>query len=156
MMVKPHTSTIWKYAAKLAETNGSLNNFLLHQQNQARQMDELLEILEFVTPVSWQQQMTHHGIDPLQQMIAQFVQFSKCLKSMEQVPTGTNPKRVHNDKNEDMQKPTCKSCKHGTKCTGTEKKYFTKCGKGNHTTNRCLKVHKQLGLPVSDAAKVQF
>ncbi len=54
----------------LAEINGHLNDFLPHQSNQAIPMDELPEILEFTIPVSWQHQMTHHGKDQLQQMIA--------------------------------------------------------------------------------------
>ncbi len=64
MMVKPCTTTIRKYAVRLAEINGFLNNFLPHQANQAIPADELLEILEFVILVSGQHQMARHGIDP--------------------------------------------------------------------------------------------
>ncbi len=131
-MIRPHTTAIRKYAARLAEINGYLNDFLLHQPNQPIPMDELLEILEFVIPVSWQHQMTRHGKDPLQQMIVQFLQFCKCLESVAQVPTGTNPKQVHGDKNEDMQGPAGKSCKCSARHyqsngqTSTEEKYSVK------------------------------
>ncbi len=37
-----------------------------------------------------------------------------------------------------------------------KKKYCVKCGKGNHTTNGCWIVCKQLSLPLSDAAKAHF
>ncbi len=92
IVIKPHTTSIRKYAARLKEINGYLNNFLPHQLNQAIPMDELLEILQFAITVSWQHQMTHHGIDPSQQTIAPFVQFCECLESTEQVPTEISPK----------------------------------------------------------------
>ncbi len=69
----------------LAEINGCFNNFPLHQANQAIAVDELLGILEFVIPVSWQHPMTHHGIDPSQQMILQFMQFCERLESTKNV-----------------------------------------------------------------------
>ncbi len=59
-----------------------------------------------------------------------------------------------------MQKTAGKSCKHQARCNGSnrqpEEKYFIKCGKGNHTTNGYLIVCKQLGLPLSYAAKAHF
>ncbi len=81
IMVKPCTISIRKYAAWLAEINGYLNDFPPHHANQAIPVDELLEILEFAIPVSWQHQMTRHRIDPSQQTIVQFVQFCECLES---------------------------------------------------------------------------
>ncbi len=75
MMIKPYTTTIRKYTARLVEINGYFNDFLPYQPNQAIPMDKLLEILEFAIPVSWKNQMTHHGIDPLQQMIVQLCSF---------------------------------------------------------------------------------
>ncbi len=54
MMVKPHTTSIKKYIASLAEINGYLNDFPPYQANQATPMDEFLEILESAIPVSWQ------------------------------------------------------------------------------------------------------
>ncbi len=81
MMIKPRTTTIKKNTVRLAEINGYLNYFLLHQANQAIMVDKLLEILEFAIPVSWQHQMTNHGIDPSQQTIAQFLQFCEHLES---------------------------------------------------------------------------
>ncbi len=73
MMVKPRTFTIRKYPASLAEINGYFHDFPPHQANQAIPVDELLEILEFVIPVSWQHQITRHGIDLSQQTIKKIV-----------------------------------------------------------------------------------
>ncbi len=57
-------------------------------------MEDLLEILELAIPASWQQQMTCHDLEPLQQTFAQFVQFCQYLESTEQIPSGTSPKQV--------------------------------------------------------------
>ncbi len=91
-MIKLCTTTIRKYAVRLAEINGCLNDFPLHQANLAIPMDELLETLEFTIPVSWQH--------PLQQMIVQFVKFCEWLESKEQVFSGMIPKKVRNEKND--------------------------------------------------------
>ncbi len=69
-----------KYAARLAEINGYLNDFPLHHANQAIPVDKLLEILEFAISVSWQHQMTRHRMDKSQQTIVQFLQFCECLE----------------------------------------------------------------------------
>ncbi len=39
---------------------------------------------------------------------------------------------------------------------GTEDMYCGKCGKANHKTNGYWIVHKQVGLPLSEAAKAHF
>jgi len=161
MMVKPRTTSIRKYAARLAEINGHLNDFPPHNANQAIPEDELLEILEFAIPVSWQHQMTRHGIDPAQQTISQFVQFCERLESTEEIPSGNGTKRNRdNDKDTETHGPAGKNRRRGTKRNGTsgktDEKYCVKCGKGNHTTNGCWIVRKQLGLPLSDAAKAHF
>ncbi len=101
MMVKPRTTTVRKYAVRLAEINGYLNDFPTHQSNQAIPVDKLLEILEFAIPVGWQHQMTRNGIDPLQQTFTQFVQFYECLESTENIPSGNGTKRgCSNEKDE--------------------------------------------------------
>ncbi len=73
--------TIRKYAARLVEINSYLNDFPLHQLIQAVPMDELLEILEFSIPVSWQHQMRSHLLDPSQQTIAQSYSFVNVWKA---------------------------------------------------------------------------
>ncbi len=78
---------------RLAEINGYLINFPPHQANQAIPVDELLEILEFPIPVSWQHQMIRNDIDLSQQTIIQFLQFCECLESMENVPSENGTKR---------------------------------------------------------------
>ncbi len=52
MIIKPHITTIGKYALRKAETNGYLNDLSPHQRNEAISMDEIFEILEFAIPVS--------------------------------------------------------------------------------------------------------
>ena len=163
MMVKPRDVTIRKYAARLAEINGYLDDFPPHQAGQAIPLDELLEILEFAIPVSWQHQMTRHGIDPSNQTIAQFVQFCERLETTEQTPTDTSNKRPRErDTGDSNGQASKRSRRNGARNNGNDRnkgtggKYCVKCGTGDHTTNGCWEVRKQLGLPLNDAAKAYF
>ncbi len=71
--------------------------------------------LEFAILVSWQHQMTHHGIDQSQQTIAQFVQFCECLESTEQIPSGNSTKHEQeNEKDEDTHRPHGRNRKCGS------------------------------------------
>ncbi len=115
MMIKPGRTTIMKYAAQLVEVNDNLIDFLLHQVNQAIPMDKLLEILEFAILVSWLHQMTHHGINPSQQMIAQFVQFCEHLESMEQILSRSSTKQLQDYKYKETQGPAGRNRKCGTR-----------------------------------------
>ncbi len=106
MMIKPHAATIRKYTARLSEINGYLKDFPPHQANKAIPMDELLKILEFTVLVSWQHQMTHHGIEPSQQTIAQFVKFYDYLESTEEVLSGSSTKCARDkEKDKDTHRP---------------------------------------------------
>ncbi len=91
----------------------------------------------------------------------QFVQFCEHLESTENVPSGNGTKHGQdNKKDKDTHGPPGRNHICRARCNSTrgqtENKYCIKCGKGNDTTNGCWIVRKQLGLPLSDIAKVHF
>ncbi len=81
---------------------------------------------------------------------------------MEQVPTGMHMKQSYDEKHCQTQGPAGKGHKCGARCisfngpSSDEDKFLEKFGKGNHTTNGCWIIQKQLGFPLSEAAKTCF
>ncbi len=93
--------------------------------------------------------MTHHGIDQSKQTIAQFVELCECLKSAEQIPSGTSLKWEQDKKDKETHRTASSNCKHGARCNGAH-------GQREKIPNGCWIVCKQLGLLLSDTAKAHF
>jgi len=71
-------STIREHIARVVEINWYLMKFpepKARQQPTKLEDDELLDILEFGCPNSWQRQMMLQNFDPMDHTVQEFVQF---------------------------------------------------------------------------------
>jgi hypothetical protein len=88
MRKKPDIS-IRTYVARVNEINAMLDEFPPHFANQALPEDEILDILEFGIPATWQKIMTVQGFDPQAHTIQEFVEFCERLEFTEDTYTAT-------------------------------------------------------------------
>ena len=110
-MRKPYEMRMRVYSARVTEINAYLNYFPPFLANQQLPNDEILELLEFAIPTSWQREMTRQGYDPAAHSVQDLVQFCERLESTEKkgrkpagAPEGGKPnkKRVLLDEDEDL------------------------------------------------------
>ena len=104
--------------------------------------DELLDILEFGMPSSWQKQMVLQDFDPLQHTIKQFTEFCERMEQVE-AHEGTKVTSSSSNKKSEGSKSS------GSKKRGREQveqeveKYCMLHGKGNHSTEDCRTLKAQ-------------
>ena len=63
--------------------NGELNNLPPFIPDQQLAMDELLDILLFGTPKSWQREMDRQGFDPMEHTLSEVVDFMEQIEAAE-------------------------------------------------------------------------
>jgi hypothetical protein len=151
-MRKPRDMTMRVYVTRVQEINGLLDQFPPFAPNQALADDELIEILEFAIPKTWQKQMIKQNFDPQANTIAAFVQFCERMESTEELenstPKGESSKgNYHKSKSEEKKKKYSSSSKNkrgSDERSGSDnKKYCMLHGLGSHTTDDCLTLKNQ-------------
>ena len=80
---KPREWKTREFAARLVEINELLKQFPPFRDDQQLDTDELLEILEFAVPATWQKAMVLQGFDPLEHTVEEFVEFCERLEFSE-------------------------------------------------------------------------
>jgi hypothetical protein len=81
---KPHDMKVQEYLQRLLRINRTeLIAMSPHAENQSLSDDELLDILLFGTPCSWQHKMEHQGFDPMENDINDVVNFMEQIESSE-------------------------------------------------------------------------
>jgi hypothetical protein len=80
---KPKDMTTREFAARLSELNQYLKQFPPFEDNQEIDDEELIDIMEFGIPNSWQTNMVLQGFDPLDNTLADLVAFCKRHEFME-------------------------------------------------------------------------
>lgn len=98
---KPREMPIANLVARVCEINGYLEEFPLKSDgSQPTKLpeDEILDILEYGSPGSWQTQFLLQGYDPQELSLQEFVNFCRILESVElpinQTETSTKKRKV--------------------------------------------------------------
>ena len=101
--------------------------------------DELLDILLFGTPKSWQKEMERQGFDPMDHTMREVVEFMERIEATEDFDADANTKKSVSTK---------KGGKDGKKSQGgtggKQTKYCKLHGEGSHTTDDCNELNKQI------------
>lgn len=74
-MRKPKDMTTREFAARISELNQYLKQFPPFEDNQEIDEEEIIDIIEFGIPHSWQKHMVLQGFDPLENTLAELVAF---------------------------------------------------------------------------------
>ena len=75
--------TTREYIARVNEINAYLSSFPPFQANQKIPEDEILDILEFGVPSTWQKEFWRQGYDPIARSINDFTDFCERLEFTE-------------------------------------------------------------------------
>ena len=100
------------------------------QATQGLSDDELLDIILFGTPKSWQKEMEKQGYDPMGQPLNEVVDFLENIESAEDFENG---------KSEEKKKKSSSKTKSKSSSSNGEL-YCMLHGKGNHATEDCVKL----------------
>ena len=113
-----------------------------HQANQSLSTDELLDILLFGTPKSWQKEMERQGFDPMDNTTASVVEFMERIEATEDFDALSNEVPAKASKTNKKKSPSGKKSsdkEHG------ELKYCSHHGKNpSHTSDECFVLHPEL------------
>ena len=97
-MRKPSHMTIREYATRINKLNAYLEKFPPNKKNQRLDDDEVLDLLEFRVPCSWQNQMTLQGFDPQADPSKKVIDFVKFCERIE-----NSTQEINNNKNNQQQ-----------------------------------------------------
>ncbi len=95
--------------------------------------DEILDILLFGTPKSWQKEMDRQSYDPMENDLKDVIEFMEGIEDAEDFDGTT----VTNSKKDSSAKKPSASGKKSQKSDGKGSKYCLLHGNGNHTTDEC-------------------
>ena len=91
-MRKPRDWSVKQYVARVQEINSYLNLFPPFEEDQEMAEDELLNILEYSVPNSWQKEFVRTGYDPLDSDIKAFIDRCERIEFTEALdPSPTQP-----------------------------------------------------------------
>ena len=131
-MRKPADMKVRAYYQQITRINteevASLPPFAL---DQALGDDEMIDILLYGSPKSWQKEMDRQGFDPLEHPIQEVVDFMENIESSEDF----DGSKVDSSKKK-LSKATNKNSKNGDR-------YCMLHGKGNHSTEDCIQLKEQ-------------
>jgi hypothetical protein len=147
-MRKPREMTTREFAARLTELNDYLNEFPPFGQDQILEPDELIDILEFGVPNSWQRNMVMHGFDPMNHTPTEFVEFCERHEFTETTEeTGkkskTASKNGHNDATS-RAKTSEGAPKSNKRKHDSEEKFCDLHQRHGHSTAECKVVQAQI------------
>jgi len=141
---KPVGMTTRDYVARISEMNSYLPLFPSVTANGEVPTklpdDEILDLLEFGVPNSWQRTMILQDFDPLQKSIAEFVQFCERLEEVEETPTSTKNNNHNKKSNKRAQSGDTSGNKTQTKTGKHCLLHGDNCG---HTTDQCFTLKAQ-------------
>ena len=101
----------------------------------ALQDDELLDLLEFGVPTSWQREMVHQDFDPLRNSLNNFIAFCEHMEAVEQAD-GRPSQSLSQNSNHDN-KPQKRKHKRSTTTTDSSTKSCILHGECGHSTDKC-------------------
>ena len=104
VMRKPADMDSQQFVSRVGELNRYLEEFPATNQRVAAtklEDDELMDILEFSVPNSWQRQMVLQDFDPLDSTPQQFVNF---FQRMEMIEADSNPAARNGGKGSDKKR----------------------------------------------------
>ena len=106
--------------------------------------DEIMDIILFGTPKSWQKEMDRQGFDPMDHTVHEVVDFLENVEAAEDFEVSHS---ANNNKKDNRSKKGSSS----SNSSGSSQKYCMLHGKGNHTTEECEKLKKEAKRIKSDA-----
>ena len=113
--------------------------------NQGLGRDELLDIILYGTPKSWQKEMERQGFDPLEKMTNEVIEFMEQIEETEDFESDPKPKQNDSVKKNKSKNNEQKSQKEGHCCLFH--------GQNNtHSTNDCIKMKEQAKRLRTDGA----
>ena len=124
--------------ARVCEINNLLARFPGADENSKLPEDELLDILEFGMPNSWQRAMTLQDFDPVEHTVSEFVSFCERLEATDTEDVIPKKKEDKNSSNSfsKKRKPNTQNGGFGLNCI----LHGDNCG---HTTHYCRNLRAQ-------------
>ena len=117
------------------------------EANQQFSLDELLDIILFGTPKSWQKEMDKQGFDPMDQTINEVVDFMERLEGIEDFDADKNVKQAAKKHGHG------KGGKKSSNSNGKQTQYCIYHGEGNHKTEDCYQLIKEAKRLKKDGGK---
>lgn len=106
---KPRDMTTREFAARISEMNQYLKQFPPFEDNQELDEDEIIDILEFGIPHSWQNNMVLQGFDPMESTLAELVDFCERHEFTEGNKTENAKNNKGTTSNDSDKKPAAKN-----------------------------------------------
>ena len=138
---KPREMKVRVYLQHMLRMNQEeIPNLPPFEARQSLSTDELLDIILFGTPKSWQKEMERQGFDPMDNTVAQVIEFMERQEATEE---------DFNDNNQKDSKPAAKKGGNGKKKNSSSKPatkkngYCLLHGDGNHDTEDCFTLQKE-------------
>jgi cell pole-organizing protein PopZ len=146
---KPATMKTREYSARIVEMNNYLPKFPpLTEGGPAPTKlpdDEIIDLLEFGVPGSWQKSMVVQDFDPMAHTVREVVAFCERMERVEteegKAPGNQQPKEAKDGKNKQSKKRGKKRSSAEAQ-EGTDK-YCMLHGNGNHTSEECRTLQGQ-------------
>jgi hypothetical protein len=151
-MRKPTDVKIREYVARVNEINSYLKEFPPFKQDQMLEEDEILDILEFGVPASWQKLMVQHGFNPTDHSTQEFIEMCERMEWTEVQESnhkGTKSKTNQNDGKGGKSQPKASEEADSKKKSNKKKKtregtsYCIYHGVHGHDTGECKVVLAQ-------------
>ena len=147
---KPSGMKIRTYANHLNRINvEELPNIPPRDPNNKLSTDEIIDILLFGTPKSWQREMDRQGFDPIAESYNQVVLFMERIEESEEPQNESQKKNNSSKKDNNKRKPSNNSEKKSDDSSGN-KKFCLLHGEGNHTSDECYTLKNQAKKLKSD------
>ena len=143
-MRKPRSMTTREYIACVNEINSYLTSFPPFQRNQALREDEVLDLLEFGVPSTWQKEFWRQGYDPISKSISEFTDFCERLeftKDLHDSVRGGKRKRL---RTKDDQKAS-ENADSKRKSTAESSRKRSRTSTGNSTGSKWCEYHQTSG-----------
>ena len=128
---KPQTMKVRIYLQHLLRMNyNEVGNLPPYATNQTLSQDELLDIILFGTPKSWQREMDRQGFDPMMMSLNELIDFMEQIESSEDYDVASKP----NDKSKNK---SSKGKGNYSKVSNNQDKHCLYHGSGTHSSNEC-------------------
>ena len=101
--------------------------------NEILTMDELVDIILYGTPKSWQKEMDRQGFDPIEKTYKEVIDFMENIEEAE----GFDGTTVSNSKNNNGKKPAATKKNTSSNSPSATNQYCMLHGQGNHSTEEC-------------------
>lgn len=143
---KPKEMSTREFAARISELNQYLKQFPPFEDNQEIDDEEIIDIIEFGIPSSWQKNMVLQGFDPMESTLADLVAFCERHEFTESnldKNDNDNTKNKGKNSNDLDQKPPAKggNVKVSNKCSD---KFCDLHQSYGHSTAECKVVQAQI------------